>query len=194
MRTGPSVWVWRMKRPCSLSEEPSRIVSTAASPRSFATGTGYWCRVSSSSTAAPSRTTRPRRSRAATSNGRMVSSAERAREWRSGSWCGRFQAPGEDALLGVKSVFRLVEHHGLRPVDHLVGDLMAAMRREAMHEHGVGFRSRQQPPVDLIRLEQIVPALAILVPHGHPGVGHDAIGPGRRALRIMADDDCGAGP
>ena len=45
------------------------------------------------------------------------------------------QAPGEHALLRVQAVFRLVEHHRLRPVDHLVGDLLAAVRRQAVHEH-----------------------------------------------------------
>ena len=38
----------------------------------------------------------------------------------------------------MQAVFRLVEHHGLRPVDHLVGDLLAAMRGQAVHEDGVG--------------------------------------------------------
>src|SRR5262245_3227006 len=187
-----------MNRPFSLSEEPSRMVSTAASPRSFATGTGYWCRVKSSSTAAPSRTTRPRRSRAATSNGRMLSSGEVRAGARTGIaiWLIVRASPGtgEDTFLGVKPVFRLVEHDGLRAVDHLVADLVAAMRRKAMHEEGIGFRACHQSSIDLIGPEQIVPALAVLVAHGHPGVGHDAVGAGYRALRIMADLDRGPGP
>ncbi len=40
MRTGPSVWVCRMKRPSILSAEPSMTVSTTASPTSLATGGG----------------------------------------------------------------------------------------------------------------------------------------------------------
>ena len=32
-------------------------------------------------------------------------------------------------LLGVQPVFRFVEHHRMRSVDHLVGHLLAAMRR-----------------------------------------------------------------
>ena len=40
MRTGPSLWVCRMKRPSNLSAEPSMTVSTIASPRSLATGNG----------------------------------------------------------------------------------------------------------------------------------------------------------
>ena len=40
MRTGPSVWVCRMKRPSNFSAEPSSTVSTIASPSSLATGGG----------------------------------------------------------------------------------------------------------------------------------------------------------
>ncbi len=40
MRTGPSVWVCRMKRPSIFSAEPSSTVSTTASPSSLATGAG----------------------------------------------------------------------------------------------------------------------------------------------------------
>ena len=46
----------------------------------------------------------------------------------------RSQAPGQDALLGVQPVLGLVEDHRLRPVHHLVGHLLAAMGRQAMHE------------------------------------------------------------
>ena len=52
----------------------------------------------------------------------------------------RSQAPGEHALLRVKPVLGFVEHHRLRPVDHLVGDFLAAMGRQAMHEDRVGAR------------------------------------------------------
>src|SRR5258707_4707257 len=44
-----------------------------------------------------------------------------------GDWVLR-QAPGEDALLGVQSVFRLVEHHRLRSIDHVGCHFLAAMR------------------------------------------------------------------
>ena len=47
------------------------------------------------------------------------------------------EAPGEDALLGMQAVLGLVEHHRLRPVDHLVRHFLAAMGGQAMHEHGV---------------------------------------------------------
>src|SRR4051812_21148905 len=174
MRTGPSVLVCRMKRPSNFRTEPSSTVSTIASPSSFATGVGYACRRRISSTAGPRRTTRPRRSSAATSKGRIVSSTEVSAGSRSGTrgrgWfmldymaCrgqitnplspSRDEAPGENTFLGVQTVFRLVKHHRSWAIDHLVGDLLAPMRRQAMHEQRVRLRLRQQPRVDLVTLE-----------------------------------------
>ncbi len=37
----------------------------------------------------------------------------------------------------MEAVFGFVEHRRLRPVDDLVGDFVAAMRRQAMQEYGV---------------------------------------------------------
>ena len=51
----------------------------------------------------------------------------------------RVQAPGQQRLLRVQAVLGLVEDHRLRPVDHLVGHLLAAMRRQAVHEQRVGL-------------------------------------------------------
>src|SRR6266446_2756520 len=48
------------------------------------------------------------------------------------------EAPGENALLGVQAVFRLVPHHRLRSVDDRRADLLAALRGETVHEDGVG--------------------------------------------------------
>ena len=47
------------------------------------------------------------------------------------------QQPDHDRLLHVQPVLRLVEHHRLRPVDDLVGDLLAAVGGQAVHEEGV---------------------------------------------------------
>src|SRR5947209_16375284 len=47
------------------------------------------------------------------------------------------EAPGQYALLGMQPVFRLVEYHRLRAVDHVVRDLLAAVRRQAVHEDRV---------------------------------------------------------
>src|SRR5262249_45279182 len=43
----------------------------------------------------------------------------------------RVQAPGQNAFLRMQAVLGLVEHDRLRPVDHLVRDLLAAVRRQA---------------------------------------------------------------
>src|SRR4051812_34138991 len=65
------------------------------------------------------------------------------------------EAPGQDSLLGVQAVLGFVEHHRLRAVDHLVGDLLAAMRRKAVHEERLGLGARHQLRIDLIGFEQI---------------------------------------
>ena len=39
-----------------------------------------------------------------------------------------------DRLLGVQAVLGLVEDHGLRRVEHLFGDLLAPVRRQAVHD------------------------------------------------------------
>src|SRR6267378_2361443 len=44
----------------------------------------------------------------------------------------RVEAPRQNALLRVQAIFGLVEHHRLRTIDHLVGDLLAAMGGQAM--------------------------------------------------------------
>src|SRR5580693_2673814 len=103
------------------------------------------------------------------------------------------KAPGQNPLLRVQPVLGLVEHHRLRAVDHLVGDLLAAMGRQAVHEDGVGLGARHQPRIDLIALEQVVAPRAVAVAHGDPGVGHDAVGALDGFFRVGADADFGAG-
>jgi len=51
----------------------------------------------------------------------------------------RVEAPGQNALLRVQAVFGLVEHHRLRAVDHFIGDLLAAMGGQAVHEQRIGL-------------------------------------------------------
>ncbi len=99
------------------------------------------------------------------------------------------QAPGENALLGVQAVLRLVEHHRLRPVDDLVGHLLAPVGGQAVHEQRVGLGAGHQPVIDLVGLQQVVPARAVAVAHRHPGVGDDAVGAFHGLVRIGADAD-----
>jgi hypothetical protein len=158
---------------------------------------------------------RPRRSSAFTANGRMVSSLPVCAGSRTGmSTSGlviapeyrrqrefgglrrhvalrltavRLQAPGQNPLLRVQPVLGLVEHHRMRAVDHFVGDLFAAMRRQAMHEDGVRLGARHQPRIDLIALEQVMAARAVAIAHGDPGVGDDAVGALDGLFRVGAD-------
>src|SRR6186713_2137065 len=102
------------------------------------------------SIARPSRTTRPRVSSASTANGRTTSSAaSKAPSFIACASClDGAEAPGEDALLGVQPVLGLVEHDRARAVHDLVGDLLAAMRRQAMHEDRFlagGIAARRSP-------------------------------------------------
>src|SRR5580700_5746987 len=93
-----------------------------------------------------------------------------------GLLAGSLQAPRQNALLRVQPVLGLVEHHRLRAVDHVVGDLFAAMGRRAMHEDGIGLGAGHQPRIDLIALEQVMAPRAVAVAHGDPGIGNDAVG------------------
>ena len=61
----------------------------------------------------------------------------------------RAQSPGQHTLLRVQPVLRLVEYHTLRPVDDLVGHLLAAMRRQAVHEDRI--RRRRAISVEVTR-------------------------------------------
>src|ERR1700730_10594565 len=91
----------------------------------------------------------------------------------------------------MKAVFSLVEYHRLRPVDNIVGDFVAPMGRQAMHEYGPGLCFFHQAGVDLVGLEQIVPALSAAIPHRHPGVGYHTVGVGDGALSFLPDANVG---
>src|SRR5215207_7569546 len=97
---------------------------------------------------------------------RLTSRPVRAREWRAGacSCClygvrqpnyerapplpyGAIEAPSEDALLSVQAVLGFIKHHRLRAINHIIGDLLAAMRRQTMHEQRARLRLGQQPRI-----------------------------------------------
>src|SRR3954452_18698099 len=142
----------------------------------------------------PSRTTRPRVSSASTANGRTTSSAaSKAPSFIACASClDGAEAPGEDALLGVQPVLGLVEHDRARAVHDLVGDLLAAMRRQAMHEDRLLAGGVHQPGVDLVGLEQVVTSALVLVAHRHPAIGHDRGGAFDGLERVARDHDPGA--
>src|SRR5215471_13811883 len=89
----------------------------------------------------------------------------------------------DDALLGVEPVLRLVEDQAPRPVEHGVGDLLAAMGGEAVHDEGRRRGQAEQPLVELIPLKRLEPLLAVgLLPHADPRVRVDHV----RALDGLA--------
>ena len=56
----------------------------------------------------------------------------------------------QHGLLRVQTVFRLVKHHGLRAVHHLVGHFAAAVRGQAVHENRILLGQAHHLRVDLI--------------------------------------------
>src|SRR5438477_8204133 len=64
----------------------------------------------------------------------------------------------------------LLEDHRPRAVDDLVGDLLPAVRRQAVHEDGAR-RAVHDRQVDLVGRECFAPSVALgLLPHGRPDV------------------------
>ena len=94
------------------------------------------------------------------------------------------------ALLHVQSVLRLVEDDRLRTVDDLGGDLLAAMRGQAVHDDGVGPRQAENVGVDLIGAEvALALRLLALLAHARPHVRVDHVGVARRRGRVGRDFD-----
>jgi hypothetical protein len=56
-------------------------------------------------------------------------------------------------LLGVHAVVRLREEHRMRPVGHFIGDFLAAVGGQAVHDDGVRIGFSHQPGVDLVGRE-----------------------------------------
>ena len=81
-----------------------------------------------------------------------------------------------------------------RPVDHLGAHLLAAMRRQAMHEQrlrlGAGHQARHRPGTASSRRRR---RSASLVAHRDPHVGHDRIGARDRLVRVLDHLDAAPG-
>ncbi len=77
-------------------------------------------------------------------------------------------------------------------VDHLGRDLLAAMRRQAVHEHRVGAGLRHQPLIHAVGREQIMAALIRIIRHADPGVRHHAACAAHGGRRVLADFDLSA--
>src|SRR5664279_2291728 len=74
----------------------------------------------------------------------------------------RFHSPvrhqfQHDRLLGVQSVLCLLEDEGAWRIDHLIGDLIASMGREAVQENSLRFGATEELRVHLIGAEYLLP-------------------------------------
>src|SRR5262245_53063419 len=61
------------------------------------------------------------------------------------------QQPEQEGLLGVHAVLGLIPDGGLRAVDHLVGDLLAPVCRQAVQDDRVRCGEGEEAGVDAIR-------------------------------------------
>src|SRR5207237_8721290 len=96
--------------------------------------------------------------------------------------------PGAHAVLG------LVEDDGLRAVDHRIGDLLTAVRREAMHHPRASRRACQESVVDLQASEILsTPLLLRLLAHAGPDVRIHDVGVAQCGVHVVRDrEGCGS--
>src|SRR5208282_3216310 len=100
----------------------------------------------------------------------------------------RTYQPDHHRLLRMQPILGLIKHDGARSVDHLDGDFLAAMRRQAMHYDRALARILQQRVVDLEPLE-VAPALRrfFLTAHRSPGVGVNDVRVLYRLGRVVSE-------
>src|SRR6185503_4583965 len=91
-------------------------------------------------------------------------------------------------LLRVQAVLRLIQDDRARPVQHAVRDLLAAVRRQAVHDQRRGLGEAEQPIAQLVAAEGLAALLALgLLPHAHPHVGIEHVRAGRGVLGVGGD-------
>src|SRR2546427_1119031 len=103
---------------------------------------------------------RPRRPRIFARKGRGLYT-----RWRAPSYPG--EEPGQDRLLRMQTVLRLIEDDGLGPVDHLVRDLQSTLGRQAMHHDRNLLRGLDECGVDLEQAQHLL-AVRFRLPLCHP--------------------------
>ena len=82
-----------------------------------------------------------------------------------------------DRLLGVEAILGLIPDERPRAVEHVLGDLLADVGREAVHRDRLAARNRQQLTVEAEALEIEEPLLALLLlAHARPDVGVEHVG------------------
>src|SRR5919108_3274761 len=80
---------------------------------------------------------------------------------------GRASEQVEDhGFLSVQPILGLIERDGARPVEHLVGDLLAAVRGQAVHDERARLGEADQRLVELVAAEGLLALdLLGLLPH-----------------------------
>src|SRR5512136_99181 len=84
---------------------------------------------------------------------RMMSISFHAVDSRPGAPAGLGHEEDHDRFLDVQPVFGLVEHHRVRSVHDLIGDLFPPFGREAVHHQTVWRRLFQERAVNLVLFE-----------------------------------------
>ena len=94
----------------------------------------------------------------------------------------------------MQPVLGLVPHRAVRPVDHLVGDLVAAVGGKAVQDNRIRLSPSEERRVDLERPERPHPVQSVvLLAHRRPGVGDEDVGAVGGRLRIGRHGHRGAG-
>jgi hypothetical protein len=82
----------------------------------------------------------------------------------------------------------------IRRIDDLVGDLLAAVGRQAVHENGVLLGQRHEPAVDLEGGENAGPFFLFgFLSHGGPDVRVDGVGAAHRLLGLIREREVETG-
>ena len=90
----------------------------------------------------------------------------------------------------MQPVLGLVPDGRLGAVEHVLGDLLAVVRGEAVEDDRIGAREREERVVDPVRGEIRAPALRfLLLAHARPDVGVEDVGVLRGLLRVADELD-----
>ncbi len=103
------------------------------------------------------------------------------------------QQPHQQRLLRVQPVLGFVPHRAVRPVDHVIGDLVSSVRWKTVQNNHIRLRSVDETGVDLERFERAHPVEpVVLLTHRRPRVGDEHVGAVNGRFRIGRDRHRGA--
>src|SRR5438552_1711212 len=108
---------------------------------------------------------------------------------------GRAEQPEQQGLLRVQAVLGLVPNARVRPVDDLVGDLLAPVGREAVQHQDIRSGPVYGLLIEPVGREHQAPIGGLLfLSHAGPDVGVQHVGSGRRRLRVAEQRRPSPGP